>query len=121
MRSCAPANGHWLIVRFWLAILIAFAALGGDCVVVQDADQAKLDFFETKVRPLLLSKCGECHGPAKQEGSLRLDSREAILKGGDYGPAMNPGDANESWIVKATRYDHDDLKMPPTGRLAQEE
>jgi hypothetical protein len=90
-------------------------------VTAQDADRGKLDFFESKVRPLLFSKCTECHSAEKQEGNLRLDSREAILKGGDYGPALKAGAPDESWIVKATRYDHDDLKMPPTGKLAQGE
>lgn len=108
MRSCS----------FLLGILAALSTL---TVAAQEADRAKLDFFESKVRPVLVSKCGECHGQDKQEGHLRLDSREAILKGGDYGAALKPGEPNESWIVKATRYDHDDLKMPPTGRLAQEQ
>ncbi len=108
-------------MRIWLCILTALGLLVGGVAPGQEPDQAKLDFFETKVRPLLVAKCGECHGPAKQEGKLRLDSREAILKGGDYGPAVKPGEPNESWIVKATRYDHDDIQMPPTGKLAQEQ
>ena len=108
-------------MRIWLCLLTALGLLLVNAAPAQEPDQAKLDYFESKVRPLLLQKCGECHGAAKQEGNLRLDSREAILKGGDYGPAIKPGEPNESWIVKATRYDHDDLKMPPTGKLAQEQ
>jgi hypothetical protein len=108
-------------VRVRLVSVIALTVMGCACAIAQEADRAKLDFFESKVRPLLVGKCGECHGAAKQEGNLRLDSREAILKGGDYGPAIKPGEPNASWIVKATRYDHDDLKMPPTGKLAQDQ
>lgn len=104
-----------------LAISLFIALFLCRHVSAQDADRGKVDFFESKVRPLLLSKCVECHGPDAQEGNLRLDSRDAILKGGDYGPALKAGEPNESWIVKATRYDHDDLKMPPTGKLSQEQ
>ena len=108
-------------MRFCLLICVVLAAAPCGELAAQEAEQAKLDFFESKVRPLLLQKCTECHGPEKQEGNLRLDSREAILKGGDYGPSLKAGEPNESWIVKATRYDHDDLKMPPTGKLSQEQ
>lgn len=90
-------------------------------LAAQEADRAKLDFFESKIRPLFLSKCVECHGPEKQEGNLRLDSHTAILQGGDYGPAVKPGAPDDSWIIKATRYNDDDLKMPPTGKLAPEQ
>ncbi len=48
-------------------------------------------FFFNEVKPLLISRCASCHGPDKAEGGLRLDSREAALKGGDSGPAVVPG------------------------------
>jgi cytochrome c553 len=74
------------------------------------------DFFETKVRPLLDAQCLRCHGPEKQKAGLRLDSREAALKGGDSGPAMKPGDPEASRIVEAIRYDGD-VRMPPKRKL----
>ncbi|MFK7821517.1 MAG: PSD1 and planctomycete cytochrome C domain-containing protein, partial [Planctomycetaceae bacterium] len=73
-------------------------------------------FFEQNVRPLLASHCVKCHGPAKQESNLRLDSREAILTGGDSGPAITLSKPDESLILKALRYE--DYEMPPAGQLA---
>ena len=70
------------------------------------------EFFETKVRPVLAEHCFECHGPAKQESGLRLDSRKSILKGGDSGPSAVPGRIDDSLIVHAVRY-IGDVKMPP--------
>ena len=79
------------------------------------------ELFEAKVRPLLVAKCGECHGATgKVKGGLRLTSREAVLKGGDSGPAAVPGKPGESAIVAAIRY-VDEPKMPPKGRLADAE
>jgi hypothetical protein len=77
------------------------------------ADRAR--FFEQEVRPLLVENCYSCHGVKKQKGGLRLDSREAVLKGGETGPAVEPGKPEESLLVGAVRYE--DLEMPPTGRL----
>ena len=50
-----------------------------------------LELFERKVRPLLHAQCLKCHGPEKQKAGLRVDSRAALLKGGDSGPAVVPG------------------------------
>lgn len=73
-------------------------------------------FFETDVRPLLVEHCQKCHGPKKQEAGLRLDSRQAILKGGDSGPAVVPGKPDESLLIGAVRHTGD-VKMPPAGKL----
>jgi hypothetical protein len=83
-------------------------------------EPANLDFFEAKVRPLLVANCLECHGPNKHKSDLRLDSREAILKGGETGPAIVPGKPQESLLVEAIRYDGS-IQMPPRGRLARED
>ena len=48
-------------------------------------------FFEARVRPVLVERCYTCHGADKQKGGLRLDSRDALRKGGDSGPAVAPG------------------------------
>lgn len=77
-------------------------------------------FFETKVRPILVQHCQECHGPKKQESGLRLDFRQAALDGGDSGqPAVVPGDPQRSLLVKAIRYEGD-YHMPPRGKLPDE-
>src|SRR2546423_12555998 len=72
-------------------------------------------FFETRIRPLLSDACGKCHGAEKQRGGLRLDSRAALLKGGETGPAVLPGKPDESLLLKAVRYEGPE--MPPKKRL----
>src|SRR5262245_21626870 len=62
---------------------------------------AAIQFFENKVRPLLVENCFKCHGDKKPKAGLRLDSRAAILEGGDSGPAIVPGDPAKSLLVKA--------------------
>jgi hypothetical protein len=75
------------------------------------------EFFETRIRPVLVEKCLGCHGPKKQSSGLRLDSREAVLKGGDSGPAVVPSRPDESLMIRAVAHRHDELKMPPKGKL----
>ena len=79
------------------------------------ADPAAVEHFEKAVRPLLVQHCQKCHGE-KTKGGLKLDSRANVLQGGDTGPAVVPGDAAKSLLVRAMRYDGE-LKMPPAGKL----
>jgi hypothetical protein len=76
-------------------------------------------FFETKVRPVLVENCYPCHSVAagKQRGGLYLDTREAVRKGGDNGPAVVPGKPQDSLLVKAVRQRPGGPKMPPKGKL----
>ena len=79
------------------------------------------DFFETKIRPLLVDHCLECHGATTAENGLRLDSREAILAGGNSKqPGAIVGDPNGSLIIRAIRHQAD-YEMPPAGRLDDEQ
>lgn len=73
--------------------------------------------FETHVRPILDEHCLKCHGSTKQWASLRLDSRKAILKGGDSGPAAVAGEPDESLLIRAVRHDDENLKMPQDDKL----
>jgi mono/diheme cytochrome c family protein len=75
------------------------------------------DFFEKQVRPVLADQCVRCHGPTKSSGGLRLDSREAILKGGESGPAAVASKPDESRLVKAIRRHKDVSPMPPDKTL----
>ena len=77
----------------------------------------KMDFFEAKIRPVLATHCYECHGH-KEKGGLKLDSREAILKGGDSGPALVPGKPKESLLLTAVRHVDEELQMPPKKKLS---
>ncbi len=98
-----------------LMVAGANAAFGEEPV-----DAAKLDFFETKIRPVLIEHCYECHSSQSSsvEGELRVDSRDALLAGGATGRSLVPGNAAGSLLVKALRYE--DLKMPPDRRLSDE-
>ena len=79
------------------------------------------DYFATRVWPLLDSRCIQCHGPKKQKGALRLDSREAALKGGDSGPALVPKKPKESLLLRLVRHAEKDLEMPPKEKLTDGE
>jgi hypothetical protein len=85
------------------------------------ADEADLTFFETRIRPVLAENCAKCHGAAKQKGMLRLDSRAGLLKGGDSGPALVPGNPDRSLLIKALSYRDPELQMPPRGKLPEQE
>ena len=89
-------------------------------LVVAPAIAAEADaVFEKSVRPLLESKCFDCHSARSDElkGNLRLDSLEGILTGGDNGPAIVAGDVENSFLLRAIRYQEADYQMPPSGRL----
>ncbi len=79
-------------------------------------------FFETKIRPVLVEHCYSCHSPEakKIKGGLLLDTREGSRRGGDTGPAVVPGDASKSLLIKAIRYADPDLEMPPKKKLPAE-
>ncbi len=83
-------------------------------------DNASIEFFEAKIRPLFAEKCSACHGQKQQEGGLSLSSRSLAMTGGDSGPAVSPGKPQESLIIRAVDY-QSDLKMPPDGKLADAE
>jgi hypothetical protein len=91
-------------------------ALAGPPAAAADAD-----FFEAKIRPVLVKECYGCHSAAaekagKLKGGLRLDTRDAVRGGGDSGPAVVPGKPAESLLVRTLRYDGD-VHMPPKGKL----
>ncbi|MCE2883961.1 MAG: PSD1 and planctomycete cytochrome C domain-containing protein [Planctomycetaceae bacterium] len=82
-----------------------------------------LRFFESKIRPILIANCYGCHSTSsgKSKGSLRLDTREATLKGGESGPAVVPGDTDSSLLIRAVRYHDSEYEMPPAGKLRDED
>ncbi len=84
------------------------------------ADLTAEEFFENEVRPLLVDRCFSCHGQEKVKGGLRLSSLDALLKGGDSGPAAVAGRPDESLLVQAIRY-QDEPRMPPKQKLAESE
>ncbi|MDA0835576.1 MAG: DUF1553 domain-containing protein [Planctomycetota bacterium] len=84
--------------------------------------EAHITFFEEHVRPLLVNNCYNCHSATtNSRGGLRVDDRNGLLTGGDHGPAVVPGDAENSLLMQAVRQIHDKVKMPPKKKLTDEE
>ena len=78
-------------------------------------------FFESHIRPILIENCYSCHASdTKQEGGLMLDSRSGWEKGGYHGPAIIPGDADNSLLIQAISYTNPDLQMPPKSQLSNQ-
>jgi hypothetical protein len=103
----------------WTAALIALAlALS---VPMRAEDLPSDRHFLERVKPLLVSRCVSCHGAEEQKGGLRLDSREAALKGGESGPSLVPGKPSESLIVQAVLHTKEGLEMPPKEKLTPAE
>lgn len=100
------------------AIILPLAWLACRCLATASGD---LDFFERKIRPVLVEHCYECHaaGSKSLKGGLRVDSRDALLAGGDTRPAIISGKAAESLLIEAVRYGNQALQMPPKGRLPE--
>ncbi len=89
----------------------------------QEPTAEQLQYFEQKVRPLLVAKCFECHSSSSEKlnGGLKLDSREAIFAGGDNGPALVAGQPEASLLIKAVQYSEAGFEMPPSGKLKPHE
>lgn len=104
-----PSTGC-AVVGFVLALLPTAAP----------ADDEIEDYFEKEVRPILVEHCIDCHGAKTQSGGLRVDSREALVRGGDSGSAVKPGDAAASLLMQAVRRTGD-LEMPPEEKLTARE
>src|SRR5262249_53257231 len=96
-----------------IPLLVLTIALQARAAPISPAD---VDFFEKSVRPVLADNCWSCHGPKKQTSGLRLDSRAAILNGGESGPAVNEKEPEKSLLLSAVRQ-VGMLKMPPKTKL----
>lgn len=105
------------VVSFLLAAVCGLLSAGLAVAQAPADAQAAERFFENKVRPLLAESCFKCHGPQAHKGGLRLDSRAAMLAGGDSGPALVPGDTAGSLLVQVLSYGDDYVQMPPSGKL----
>ena len=106
-----------------LAAILAVSLIRAARAATPDA--AGLEFFEKHIRPVFVESCYKCHSAqaAKLKGGLLLDTRDGLLKGGDTGPALTPGDPEKSLFIKAVRHLDPDLQMPPAksgGKLAPE-
>ncbi len=100
-----------------MVLFLGCAVARGDESSAQADEPDAAAFFESEVRPLLVEKCQPCHNAEKSKNGLNLTDREAMLRGGDGGPAVVPGTPEESLLIRAVRY-LDEPKMPPKKRLS---
>jgi len=104
--------------RWWLVLTIFLAPAANTFADAPLTKPQADEFFEKQVRPLLVKRCYECHSADTKspKGGLRLDSRAALLKGGDTGPGIVPGNAKESLLIDAVNYG-DVYEMPPASKM----
>src|SRR5436190_22352955 len=100
--------------RAWLLLPIFLCAAAP--AVAQTTDS---DFFESKIRPVLATRCFGCHSSklAAPKGELTLDTKAGLAKGGKLGPEIVPGNPAASRLLHALSYTDQSLAMPPTGKL----
>lgn len=109
---CPNARSLFMVPRL-CCLFVLQAAFAGSSLAEDD-----IDFFERKIRPILVDRCYGCHSieSGKSKGGLRVDTREAIRKGGESGPAVVEGDGVKSLILAAIKFES--YEMPPDGRLS---
>ena len=116
-----PTQFHLLSLRRWLQFgwFLFLASL----VEAADPTAEQIEFFEKRIRPVLVEKCHSCHSAQSPMamGGLKLDTAEGLSKGGDSGPAIVSGAPEKSLLIKAVTYKDLQLKMPPTGKLSDDE
>ncbi len=102
---------------------LAFLPLMAASLAQAELQPAESDFFEKKVRPLLISRCYDCHSEekGKARGGLTVDTKEALMHGGDSGAALIAGQPDKSLLIEAIRYQNRDLQMPPKSPLTPAE
>jgi mono/diheme cytochrome c family protein len=105
--------------RFLHIAAVAAFALGLSQTRAEEASQP----FSGKVQQLFATKCFDCHSAKAEEvkSGLKLDTLDDILKGGAMGAAVVPGEPENSFLLKALRYEEADYQMPPSGRLSDED
>jgi cytochrome c553 len=112
--------------RAGVIALLACAAWCGSAAATEEPaagnDRAGVEFFERRIRPLLVGNCYTCHSAdTNSKGGLRTDDRNGLINGGDSGPAVVPGKPEESVLLQAVRHEEGAPKMPPKKRLTEQE
>ena len=106
------------MLRTWVSVvaLAVVCCVAGEITFAVD-DPAQVEFFEKKIRPVLVEHCYKCHSGTTPilKGKLRVDFRKGLMKGGDSGPSIIAGKPDESLLILALKYDG--FEMPPKGRL----
>lgn len=113
------------LIRVSMIACGLFAGVIGNSVIAEEqtnkADPDKEAFFETKIRPLLIQHCVDCHGPDDQSGNLRLDRQDHFKRGGDSGPVVHTNNVDRSLLIRAIGYKDNEFQMPPDNKLPEEE
>ncbi len=121
LRFFLPATAsRWLVVTLAIGLSVACnPAVAGE----GEPSPAEIEHFEKQIRPLLHEHCYECHSAQAKvlQGGLRLDAASHLLAGGDSGPAVAPGNPDESLLIQSVRYHGDGYDMPPAGKLSDAE
>ena len=124
-HSLRFSNVRFISLPAFAATPVLIGMLGGGmftrAVAVGSEANASAIGFEADIRPLLIAKCGDCHGPETQESGLRLDVRHRAMKGGDFGPVILAGNAAESELVKRITHRDPEQAMPPEEPLSAQE
>ncbi|MDR3638538.1 MAG: PSD1 and planctomycete cytochrome C domain-containing protein [Isosphaeraceae bacterium] len=124
-RRAGIDRSHCRAAFMRIVLLCAFVSPARAAVsdqTVPRQDPAAVEFFEKRVRPLLVSRCYNCHSAnTNAKGGLRVDDRNGLLQGGGSGPAVVPGKPEESLLLQAVRHQGDVPKMPPKKQLTADE
>ena len=109
------------ISLFFGLALVVLPVLPESAAIAQSAEE-DARFFETRIRPLLAERCFKCHGPTKQKGGLRLDSADAVKRGGQSGePLFSQDRWDRGLLLRAVRHAAGVEAMPPDGKLKDAE
>ncbi len=113
MRSTRLIQPRFLCLFAGYFCVVGLASLAKS----EESNERQIDFFERKIRPVLIQHCYECHSADSDvvQGGLRVDHPDAMLQGGDSGVAVMPGEPDKSLLLAAIKYD--DMEMPPEGPL----
>jgi mono/diheme cytochrome c family protein len=116
MKACMQAVSYVAVCLFTLTVLpITRSSVSRAADAAIDTKAGEEIAFDRDVLPVLRARCVECHGPDVQESGLRIDSRQALLTGGDFGPAVVPGEPTKTEILRRMAAADPDERMPPDG------
>lgn len=118
--NCRFVRTPGFIATLLLAAAFASSGAADDATAANADEAAKVEFFEKRIRPILVSKCHTCHSAeTNSKGGLRVDDRNGLIAGGGRGAAIVSGDVDNSLLIKAVSYTLPKLKMPPEEQLSQ--
>src|SRR5262245_22300032 len=116
MRRKASGMKYWSVFAGIVLLIGSFARASH----AAETPPEQIEFFEKRVRPVLIAHCVECHGEQKSKGGLNLQSGATALRGGDSGTVIIPGKPAESLLIEAITH-AGDIKMPPKSKLPDEQ